>query len=155
MKIHRTVAFLACFVFSLLPALAQDSNTLLRSPDYNKSKRFADLPEKQSLHINELTGLLQLPVGASVTVSVAKQFVLQGTIVSLSAPSDQTVKSVVVKSTNRPGTSFTFTRITEKDGRFSYTGRMLGRDVGDALEIVKEGSGYVLRKKNVYEMMNE
>lgn len=155
MKIHRTVALLACFALCMLQASAQESTSLLRALDYNKPKRFADLPEKQLLHIKELESLLQLPVGATVKVSVAKHFVLQGTVVSVSAPSDNRVKSVVVRSTNRPGTAFTFTRLTENDGSHSYAGRMMGRDAGDALEIAKEGDGYVLRRKGIYEMVNE
>jgi hypothetical protein len=155
MKIHRTVALLACFVFGMLQASAQESTSLLRSPDFNKPKRFADLPEKQLLYARELEKLLYLPVGAPVAVSVAKQFTVMGTVVSVSAPSDKTVKSVVVRITNRPGTAFTFTRILEKDGSFSYSGRMMGRETGDALEIVKEGEGYVLRKKGLHEMINE
>lgn len=155
MKICKTVALLACFVFCLLRATAQSPTSLLRSPDYSKPKRFADLPEKQFLNVNELESLFQLAPGATVALPMTKKLLLQGTVVSVSAPTDKFVKSVVVKSTNRPGTAFTFTRITESDGRFTYTGRMLGRETGDALEIIKEGERYVLRKRGLYEMISE
>jgi hypothetical protein len=154
MKIQRSIALSACIAFAMLQATAQEP-PILKAPDYNKTKRFTDLPEKQFLRLNELESLLSLSVGARVSVPVSKQFILQGTVVSVSPPADKSVKSVVIKSTNRPGTAFTFTRITENDGRFSYTGRMIGRDTGDALEITKEGDAYVLRKKAVYEIVNE
>jgi hypothetical protein len=155
MKIQRTVTLLAGLILMMLQATAQESPSLLRAPDYNKPKRFADLPEKQPLHLKELESLLHLPVGSNVSVSISKHFLLQGSVVSVSNPSDKLVKSVVVRSNNRPGTAFTFTRLTESDGRFTYTGRMIGRDTGDAMEIIKDGEGYVLRKKNVYEIISE
>ena len=155
MKIHKTAALLACFVFCLLHATAQSTTALLRSPDYNKPKRFADLPEKQFLNVQELESLFHLAPGATVSLPVAKQFLLHGTVVSVSPPSDKNVQSVVIKSSNRAGTAFTFTRITENDGSFSYSGRMLGRETGDALEIIKEGGRYVLRKRGINEMISE
>ena len=155
MKIQKTIALLACFAWSILLATAQESPSLVRTPDYNKPKRFTDLPDRQPLSMTSLENLLQIPVGAAVTVAVTKQFMLSGTVVSVSNPSDKNVKSVVVRSNNRPGTAFTFTRLTESDGSFSYSGRLFGRDTGDALEITKDGSGYVLRKKGVHEIINE
>lgn len=155
MKIRRTFLLLACFAWSMLQATAQESPSLLKAPDYNKTKRFTDLSDRQPLYLKGLESLLQYGVGATVAVVVTKQFVLTGTVVSVSNPSDKTVKSVVVKSHNRPGTAFTFTRLTEKDGSYSYTGRMMGRETGDALEIIKDGEGYLLRKKKLYEMISE
>ena len=155
MKNHKTVALLACFVFCLLHAAAQPPTALLRSPDYNKPKRFADLPEKQFLKVKELESLFSLSAGAPVTLFMTKQLLLQGTVVSVSPPTEKMVKSVVVRSANRSGTAFTFTRITESDGRFTYSGRMLGRETGDALEITKEGENYVLRKRGLYDMISE
>lgn len=155
MKIQRTLILLACLAWGMLQATAQESPSLVRAPDYNKPKRFTDMPDRQPLYLKGLESLLQYPVGATVTITVTKQFALTGTVVSVSNPSDKMVKSVVVSSNNRPGTAFTFTRITEKDGSFTYNGRMMGRDTGDALEIKKEGASYVLRKKSVHEMISE
>lgn len=127
----------------------------MNKTDLTKPKRFADLPGKMPLQPASLESLLQFPVGSKVSVTVARGFSLTGVVVSKSGPIDPAVHSVVIKSTNRPGATFTFTRIREEDGRFSYSGRMLNREAGDALEIALEGSTYVLRKKASHELIIE
>lgn len=154
MKIQQTLALLAGICFSALQAAAQPP-VQPNLPDYNKPKRFADLPEKQALNLSEAESLLALPVGASATVALAKNLVLRGVVVSKSPQHDKSLAAVVLKSTNRPGTSFTFTRVAEKGGTYSYTGRLLNRQAADAVEIRKDGSSYLLQKKGYYEMISE
>jgi hypothetical protein len=102
-----------------------------------------------------MEALLNLPVGSQVNKTVAAGFSFSGTVVSKSNPSDLSVKTVVVKSPVRKNTLLTFSRIRKADGSFSYTGRMISREAGDAFEIAKEGSTYVLRKKGYYDLVNE
>jgi hypothetical protein len=113
------------------------------------------VPEKQALNLTEATALLDVTLGQKATVVLAKNLVLSGIVVSKSGESDKGAASVVVKSTNRPGTIFTFTRIAEDDGRYSYSGRLLNRNAGDALEITREGGSYLLRKKGYYDVISE
>ncbi len=154
MKIQQTIALLACLCFYGIQATAQ-APVQPNHPDYNKPKRFADLPESQAFNLSEAVGLLDLPVGAKATLTLAKNMVLSGVVVSKSDPQEKSLKTVVLRSTNRPGTAFTFTRLAEKGGSYSYTGRLLNRNASDAVELTSEGGVYQLRKKGYYEMISE
>ena len=154
MKNRKPGAFLTFLTLSICFASAQVSRPPLNTPDYSKPRIFADLPEKMSLRIASTEGLLDQPIGATVSAIIAKDFTVTGTVVSKSNPEDTTVKSVVIR-TNRQGAIFTFSRIKTRNGKPSYIGRMLNRTNGDALEIVREGQEYFIRKKGIYDMLNE
>jgi hypothetical protein len=154
MKTLKTIAIGALFSLSYLCSAAQEKIPI-NEPDYNKPKLFADLPQKMTIKVSDLESLFDLSVGTSVTARFATNFVLHGTIVSASGESESTVRSVVIKSTNRQGAVFTFTKITNTDGSLSYRGRILSKDNSDAYEIVKEDDQYVLLKKDYHELISE
>ena len=154
MKVRNALAYLAFCLVCTIKASAQETVPLNQNND-NKPRLFADLPEQAPLHVTELENLLSLNVGDKVSASIARNVSIFGTIVSKSNPADKSVQSVVIKSITRQGTTFTFTRTTDTDGSVSYLGRMLNRASGDALEITKEGNGYVLRKQMVAAIVNE
>jgi len=155
MKILKKSAVVAALLaVSFLQSSAQDSNVKLNEPNYNKAKLFSDLPDKLNLELTNLETLLDLSVGTQVSAIVATGFPLKGIVVSRSK-ADAFVKTVVIKSHSRQGATFTFSRITKNDGSFFYTGRIMSKDSGDALEIVKEGTVYVMRKKGLYDLINE
>lgn len=143
--------FLACTLFSY----GQEKMVPLNEPNYNKRKVFTDLPEKAQLRIADVERLLTLPVGAPVNVMIGKNFHITGKVVSVSDALDQSAKSVVVKLSNREGAVFTFTRTRKADGSFGFLGRVVSRQSGDALEIVKENGQYVLLKKGAHELYTE
>ncbi len=155
MKYSKTGTLLALLTVCIMHVSAQAITPPLNNPNYSKAKIFTDLPDKMPLRIADLESLLELPVGARINAAVAKNFSIVGTVVSKSNAADTSVRSVVIKATNRQGAIFTFTRTRAADGAVSYLGRMLNKDNGDALEIAKEGSQYVIRKKGLYELMNE
>lgn len=155
MKVHKTITLLAFLAVCTIPAFAQDQKQPLNTNIANKPRQFSDLPERAPMKVSALENLLDLPVGATVNTNIADKVSLVGVVVSKSNPADATVKSIVVKSTNRKGAIFTFTRRTSPDGTFSFIGRMLNKDAGDALEIVKEGQDYVIRKKELSRIMSE
>jgi hypothetical protein len=154
MKVRNALAYLAFCLACTIKASAQETVPLNQNND-NKPRLFADLPEQAPLHVTELENLLSLNVGDKVSASIARNVSIFGTIVSKSNPADKSVQSVVIKSITRQGSTFTFTRTTDADGSVSYLGRMLNRASGDALEITKEGNGYVLRKQIVAAIVNE
>lgn len=154
MKLQISAALLACSLFCTIMGSAQ-TVVPLNEPNYNKPRLFSEFPEKAAVHITALENLLDLAVGTRVTASIAKNLTIIGAVVSKSNPTDQTVNSVVVKSLTRQGTTFTFTRITDPDGTVSYLGRMLNRHSGDALEIAKEGEGYVINKIEAAAILTE
>lgn len=155
MKYQKTSVLLTLLTICILQASAQEAPPPLNTPNYSKAKIFADLPEKMSLKVTDFESLLDLPVGANVKTAVNREFSIVGNIVSKSNGADPRVKSVVIKTTNHQGSTFTFTRITAADGTVSYLGRMMNRAGGDALEIAKEGGEYVIHKKGLYDLMSE
>lgn len=155
MKLLKTGAAIALLTACYLHSPAQGTTPPINEPNYNKPKIFADLPDKQNLNLADLEALLHLPVGTQVNTKIAAGFRLAGTVISKSDPIDASVKSVVIKSSNRQQATLTFTRTTKQDGSISYIGRMISKEAGDALEIVKEGSNYIIRKKGFYDLINE
>lgn len=155
MKFLKTSAVIALLTVCHLYPAAQGNTPPVNEPNYNKPKLFSDLPDNLNPRLTDLEALLNLPEGAQVNATIANGFPLVGTVVSKSNPADVSSKTVVIKSLTRQGATFTFTRIKNENGSFSYTGRMLSKGAGDALVIVKEGADYVIRKKGYYEVINE
>jgi hypothetical protein len=145
MKILKTYTLSVLLALCYLQSNAQTASVPLNEPNYNKPKLFADLPDKMNLNLTEAEALLNTPVGTAVNKQVTNQLRLQGTVVSVSDAQDPSVKSIVVRSSNRVGAVFTFTRIQHHDGNYSYVGRMISMQHGDAFEIVKENNQYVFK----------
>ena len=154
MRNLKTSLLAIILIISLLQATAQ-STPPLNQPNYNKTKIFNDLPEKFKVNLNNLENLFNLPVGTAINTTAAPSFPLIGIIMSKSNPTDQQVKSVVIKTSTRQNAIFTFTRLTAIDGSVKYIGRMMGQQAGDALQIIREGDHYVFRKQGFYELLNE
>ena len=153
MKFQKAFAFLALFIAGWHGAAAQTVPPL-NEPNYNKPKIFSNLPDKLLLRLTEAEALLNLSVGGDAKAAIAPNFLLSGKVVSKSYGSDASVQSIVIKS-NLRNAVFSFSRIKNTDSSFVYRGRMLSREAGDALEIVKEADGYVLRKISYYNLLNE
>src|SRR5215218_1634169 len=154
MKPLKASAVIALLTVCYLYSPAQGTTPPVNEPDYNKPKLFSDLPDNLNLRLADMEALLNLPEGAQVNATIANGLTLVGTVVSKSDPADASSKTVVIKSLTRQGATFTFTRIKNDGGSFSYIGRMLSKGSGDALVIAKEGAGYVIRKKGYYEIIN-
>ena len=153
MKMLKTFALGLVLTLGGLRGTAQKSAVPLNEPDYNKAKLFADLPQRMKLKVKEMEALFSLPVGTVINTQATDQFKLQGTIVSKAE--DATVKSVVIRSTNKQGAIFTFTKVSKADGNSNYIGRMISRQHGDAFEIVKENGQYVLNKIEMHDLLSE
>lgn len=147
--------FLALIVSACYFQSSAQAQVPFNEPNYNKRKIFTDLPERMALKINGVEGMLNYPVGASVDMQITSNFRVTGKVVSKADPSDASMKTVVVKLNNRENATFTFTRTKKQDGSFAYLGRVLNKNNGDALEIVKENGQYVMVKKSLYDLMSE
>jgi hypothetical protein len=154
MKALKTTVIAALFILSYICSGAQEKIPL-NEPNYNKPKLFEDLPQKMDLTISDMEPLFDLSVGTPVMAKLTKSFHFKGTIVSKSGTAETTSRSVVIRSVTRQGAVFTFTRITNKDGSFTYRGRIISKESIDAYEIVKQNDQYILQKKNYYEMVRE
>ena len=153
MKNLKPTAFCVFLCLSFLLSRSQNQNIPLNEPDRNKPQLFADLPSKMNLRISETENLLKLSVDSPVTVLLADNFLFKGMVVSKSV--DPTVSSIVLRSTNRQGAIFTFTKRLNDEGGFTYLGRIMSKNNGDVFEISQENGQYILQKKNLYDMISE
>lgn len=156
MKILKTGALCVltclCYVHS---GAQQQQPSFASESAYNKPKIFTELPNKVPLNRPTLESLLSDEVGKKVAFTLGQGYQFQGIVVSKSDVADAHSKTVVVKATNRQGVTFTFTRLTNEDGTYSYAGRMLSFKHGDAFEITEDKGVLVLVKKELHDMFDE
>ncbi len=127
----------------------------VREPDMNRPSLFQNLPEKISCRINDLSALLESEIGRNISFLFAGNLNFEGVVSSVASKFDNTLQSVVVRSTNFPGAALSFSKIKNEDGTFSYVGRILSFQHGDAYEISVENGQYFFVKKGFYDLVNE
>jgi hypothetical protein len=145
-----------CIILCSLSASAQNisGKTLpINEPDYNKPKLFADLPDRLNFIPEKISSLFDLTVGQSVNVPIAADFGFSGQVVSKS--DDPKSSSVVIRSTNRLGARFIFTKITDESNQIKYIGRIISLKHADSYEIISENNQYYFKKKGIYDLMTE
>ena len=127
----------------------------VREPDMNRPSLFQSLPDKISCRITELTSLLQSETGNAVSISFTGNSNFQGVVSSVASKFENTLQSIVIRSTNFPGAVLSFSKITKEDGTVSYVGRIISFQHGDAYEINQENGQYFFVKKGFYDLVNE
>jgi hypothetical protein len=159
MKILKKGALCALLSLLYMGTMAQrtvhEKSLPINEPDYRKPKLFSDLPETISLNIDLLQSLLTAEIGKTVSIPITKSINYQGTVISKSDAFDASTKSVVIKSTNRKGSTFTFSKVVDASGSFTYRGRIISFNNIDAFELASEKGQYILQKKNLYDLYNE
>ncbi len=157
MKNLRTT--LVCFYTVLigLAAAAQHSDSPLNEPDYNKPRLFSNLPDRILLETNVVNNVLAKQAGQTTNISLSadNSVRFEGTVASAASKYDNTVNTIVVRSTNFPGATLSITRLTKEDGGFTYTGRLLSLKHGDMFELKEIDGNLILLKKNFYDLVNE
>ena len=126
----------------------------VREPDMNRPTLFQNLPDKISCRISDLSAFLELETGRTASFAFTNTINFQG-VVSSVALIDNSLQSVVIRSTNFPGAALSFSRITKQDGTVSYAGRIISFQHGDAYEINMENGQYFFVKKGFYDLVNE
>lgn len=142
-----------CVFFICLETSAQIPP--VREPDMNRPSLFQNLPEKISCRISDLTQLLDSETGKTVSLTFASNVNFQGVVSSVATQFDNTLHSVVIRSTNFPGAALSFSKIIKEDGSVSYAGRIISFQHGDAYEINLENGQYYFVKKGFYDLVNE
>lgn len=153
MKI-RSIILLSFAAFIWLQSAAQ-APVPFNEPNYNKKKIFTDLPQKMYVKLSGIEGILNYPLGASIDIVPVANFRMSGKVVSRAEQADGSFKSVVVRLNNRDNATFTFSRTRRSDGTYAFMGRVMNRNNGDALELVKENGQYALVKKSLYDLVSE
>jgi hypothetical protein len=152
----KTIRQLVCGSVFLLSVISAEAQPLpINEPDYLKPTVFAHLPKLMDLNPTELENLFSLPVGGTVNRNITALLAIKGTVVSKSDPSNNKVQSVVVRSAVQRSVVFTFSKVQDEDGSSRYLGRIMSLENSDAYEIEFENNKYVLKKKHLYDIMNE
>lgn len=158
MKNLRTIA--ACLSITLysLCSSAQTGYTVpVNEPNYNKTKLFQGLPEKIQVSMDNLSSLFSEQVGRSVSLNLSgdESFRFNGDVVSVVSKYENTIQSVVVRSTNYPGARLTVSKIADANGNISYTGRIISMQHGDLFELKNVNNQFVLEKRKFHDLVNE
>lgn len=127
----------------------------VKDPDTNRPSLFPHLPQQSDCRIPDLESLLSSHIGVQVSIQIADNIQFVGTVSSVATKYENKIKSVVVRSTNFPGSALTFSKITKEDGSISYAGRIISYQHADAFEIVQENGRYSFVKKGFYDLVND
>lgn len=138
---------------------AQEDRVLLREPDHNKPALFKQLPDKLPVEVNELNHLFS-PVAAKGDHSSPKFLDKQipgfeGQIVSATSKYNNTLRSVVVKSTRINGATLTLSSSTASDGTTRYSGRIVSFQHGDVYVLENNNGEYIFVRKKFHELVSE
>ena len=157
MKNLRTAFMCLCTVFVGVAASAQHSDSPVNEPDYNKPRLFNNLPDRILLETNVVNTVLTKQAGqpANISFSADNSVRFEGTVASSASKYNNTVNTIVVRSTNYPGATLAITRIAKEDGGFTYTGRLISLKHGDMFELKEIDGTLILFKKNYYDLVNE
>ena len=157
MKNLRTAALCVSISLYSLSSVAQTGDIPINEPNLNKPKLFQNLPDIIPVKMNNITVLMGAEVGRPVSLSLsdATVFQFEGIIVSSVSKYENTIQSIVIRSTNFPGATLTVSRITDDTGHISYIGRMLSMQHGDMFELKNENSQFLLVKRKFYDLVNE
>ena len=157
MKNLRTLALCVTVSFYSLCSSAQTEKIPLNEPNYNKPKLFQNLPDNIPVSMDNITNLFGSPTGRSVSLNLSDRspFQFEGDVVSSVSKYENTIQSVVIRSTNYNGARLTISRLTDANGNVSYTGRIISMQHGDLYELKKVNDEYMLVKRNFYDLINE
>ena len=156
MKNHRICMLCLCIALFSLCSSAQNPSASVNQ-DNNNSAAFNNLPDIIPANIADLNTLLISPVGNNVRINLNSdlQFILEGQVVSISSKYENTMQSVVIRSTNFPGARLSFSKISKADGTISYTSRIINIQNGDLLELQNQNGQFVLIKKKLNDFVND
>lgn len=157
MKDLRTALIIVGISCFNATSYAQEGKVPINEPDYNKPKQFDQLPARIAVTPAELDQVIHFQTGKKTTISFTSKSSLQleGQVVSVADNTDQNFQSVVFRSTNFPGASFTVSKKILDDGSISYTGRIISFQHADLFELKNENGNYFLVKRNFYDLVNE
>lgn len=158
MKNLRTVVACICLAICGLAASAQtNDHAPLNQPDRNKPKLFDALPDRIPVSMDYINSLFGSPAGRDVSIVSTDPTGsrIDGKVISSGSEYNNTLQSVVIKSTNFNGANFTISKYTDAEGNVSYNGRILSMQHGDAYELKNESGNLVLVKRKFYSLVNE
>lgn len=147
-----------CLTLTIICATtsAQDA-VRVNEPDHNKPRLFNNLPDKIPVHILDLQGLINSETGKNISLNLgeltANKFA--GKVISKANKYNNNIRSVVIRSSNFNGATFTLSSSIRSNGTVKFTGRIMSLQHGDVYELQNQNDQYILIKKNLNDLMNE
>lgn len=155
----RNLKPLCAAIMLLIGAVsAQSQETApLTEPNYKKPQLFSSLPGNIKVSIQNLKELLKLNNGEAIASDLGEgsSFDFTGQVVSTASKYNNTIKSVVIRSSNFNGARLTFSQITNEDGTITFRGRIISFEHGDVYELQQVEDRYEFVKKKFYDLVNE
>ena len=109
-----------------------------------KPLQFTTLPEKLECNLEEVDKLFMAEIDQKLIIRLNDRMQLEG-IVSEKVRRSPEVLTINFKVSNYPNSLFTVSRIIQ-DGMIRYTGRIITKDNGDVMVVVKENGKYYFTK---------
>ena len=138
-------------------ALSAQNDLPINEPDLNKPKLFTSLPERIPVHVLDLQGLLNASTGKEVSLLLEKNTAtsFNGKVVSVVSKYNNSIRSVVIRSANFNGATFTLSSSVQPDKTIAFTGRIISPQNGDIYILQKNNDQYLLIKKNYHDLVHE
>ena len=156
MKLHLLPGI--CLSLLLICATASAQERIpVNEPDLNKPKLFTDLPDKIPVHILDLQALVNTGSGKEVSLTLEKNTStgFNGKVISAASKYNNNIRSVVIRSSNFNGATFTLSSSILANGTVKFTGRIISLQHGDLYELQEQDKQYILIKKNYHDLINE
>ncbi len=159
MKNLRTPVLCACITLSSLFSAAQNQKFIINEPDLNKPRQFDNLPELIPVSIDKLNNFVNSKPGVIINITFSndtKTAPFEGQVVSAVSKYEDKVQTVLIKSSNFNGATLYISKVVTDDGTIKYNGRLMGSfQTGDLYVLQQKDDGFVLVKKNFYDVINE
>ena len=158
MKNLRTAVLCLCITLTSAISFAQNQNDVpINEPDRNKPKLFQHLPEYFPVNVDNINSMLNSQTGNNISLNLSAESSLQfeGRVISNASKYENSIYSVVIKSTNFEGARLTLSKIINPDGSIKYTGRLMSLQHGDLYELQTRENRLFLVKRNLYDLVNE
>lgn len=128
--------------------LCSVQNLQAQTPPLNqpvdKPLLFASLPGKLECNLEEVDRLFMADASEKLSIQLNNHLQLSGTVMEKVRKSPE-VLTINFKTSNYGGALFTISRIIQ-NGVIRYTGRLISKDNGDVLMMVKEDDRYYFTK---------
>lgn len=148
---------LACFI--VCARVSAQNKVPINEPDLKKPRLFAELPDRIALNITEVQNLFAGTTGSGKQVRIGlgdrQTAGLNGTIISDDSKYNNTIRTLIIRSTNFSGATLTLSSFTQPDGTVVYSGRIISFKHADLYELEKQNDQYVWVKKNFNDLVNE
>jgi hypothetical protein len=111
-----------------------------------KPAQFATYPEQLACTEAQLQALFSANAEASIVLSLPGNFIFKGVVQS----NEQLYggqQTVIIRSTNFPGSVFSLSKTADASNNIRYVGRILSFQHSDLYELQAGNSGYTLQKK--------